>query len=249
MTGSIFLAVMITAILLSSLSAFLIFALIVIIGSMEYSKLASIQSSRAYAALNLGLFILYSSYGPNASLYLFIGSIIYTIGLFLMRSTTNRAKEFGYRLLGPVLVVLPFIFLLNPEIAGIDRKGILFFFLLLWTSDSMAYVSGRMLGRNKLWPRISPKKTWEGLLGGLLSAMVLAYFIHPIFDISLNDSLVMAFLIGVFGTLGDLLESSLKRIAGVKDSGSFMPGHGGVLDRFDGLILSTPMVYIYLALF
>jgi phosphatidate cytidylyltransferase len=149
-------------------------------------------------------------------------------------------------LLGALLIPLSFGLLCQPLISGEERFGILFFFILLWTNDSMAYVTGRLLGRHKLWERISPKKTWEGFFGGVIFAMIVSYLAHARLGLNLIDALSFAFLVGVFGTLGDLLESSLKRKVGVKDSGSILPGHGGILDRFDGVMLAAPMVFFYL---
>jgi phosphatidate cytidylyltransferase len=114
--------------------------------------------------------------------------------------------------------------------------------------DSAAYFGGRAMGRHKLFERVSPKKTWEGavwgLIGALGTAVVAKYTILPY--LTLAESLVMGGIIGIFGQLGDLIESLLKRDAGVKDSSNLLPGHGGILDRFDSLLLVSPLLYIYL---
>ena len=120
------------------------------------------------------------------------------------------------------------------------------FFIILWTSDSMAYVVGRAIGRNKLIPRISPGKTWEGMFGGLAFSVLAGYLFAYITQSSVMHWMVMAVIISIFGLLGDLSESLLKRSGGVKDSGTLLPGHGGVLDRFDGILFSAPLVLSYL---
>jgi phosphatidate cytidylyltransferase len=122
------------------------------------------------------------------------------------------------------------------------------FFLILWANDTGAYFVGRSLGRHKLYPEVSPNKTWEGLAGGVLMAMAAGFGLSQLFDnvLALHHWLVMGVIISIFGNLGDLFESHLKRTFGVKDSGQLIPGHGGVLDRFDGLLLSMPVVLAYL---
>ena len=123
----------------------------------------------------------------------------------------------------------------------------LFFFVLfnIWATDSGAYFIGRALGKRKLWPEISPKKTVEGAIGGIASALVLTVIfqlIHPLF--SFSEALLAAIVIAVFGQMGDLVESALKRHYGVKDSGNILPGHGGILDRFDSLIFVLPILHV-----
>lgn len=137
--------------------------------------------------------------------------------------------------------------------------------LLTWANDSFAYLVGSRIGKTLFFPRISPKKTWEGTLGGIVGCVLVAvgfhfigvysqrpYFFEIFFDksppLQLVDWIVVAILVGVFGTLGDLIESMMKRSAGVKDSGNFMPGHGGFLDRFDAFIFAIPFVVAYFVL-
>jgi phosphatidate cytidylyltransferase len=123
------------------------------------------------------------------------------------------------------------------------------FLIMLWANDTGAYLSGNFLGRTKLFERHSPKKTWEGFIGGVLISAVAGYIISIYFkDLQWSQWVIMAVLISCFGTLGDLVESMFKRSINVKDSGGILPGHGGLLDRFDGLLLSAPIVYAYLYL-
>ena len=124
---------------------------------------------------------------------------------------------------------------------------ILGFFILHWINDTGAYLIGVPFGKHKLFKRISPKKSWEGAIGGAIFAgvasIILAKFFH---NLNLSNWLVIAIIVIVFGTLGDLVESMLKRTLGLKDSGNLLPGHGGILDRFDGVIFSAPVVFAYM---
>jgi phosphatidate cytidylyltransferase len=124
------------------------------------------------------------------------------------------------------------------------------FMFLLWANDSGAYLIGMSLGKNKLFERISPKKSWEGFFGGLVVAIGVAVLCSLFFTtLAVQHWIVMAILVTLFGTFGDLVESMFKRSMNVKDSGKLLPGHGGFLDRFDGLLIAAPMVYSYLVLF
>lgn len=124
------------------------------------------------------------------------------------------------------------------------------FFILIWANDTGAYLTGMTFGRHKLMERISPKKTWEGFLGGLIIAILAAWFLSGWLGVVDRIHWVLiSMIVSVAGTYGDLVESMLKRSTGVKDSGTIMPGHGGFLDRFDSAIISFPLVYLFLSLF
>jgi phosphatidate cytidylyltransferase len=157
-------------------------------------------------------------------------------------------------LFGIIYVPLPFAllnFFYMPSIAGneIHPSILLGFFLILWTSDTFAYLSGMAFGKHKLFERISPKKTWEGSIGGLIFGMVMSWVLSIYFnDLSLLQWLSIGLITIVFGTFGDLAESMIKRSMNVKDSGKLLPGHGGLLDRFDAALLAAPAVFIYLVI-
>ncbi|MCA0133666.1 phosphatidate cytidylyltransferase [Winogradskyella alexanderae] len=122
-------------------------------------------------------------------------------------------------------------------------------FILVWVNDSAAYLIGKNFGKQKLFSSISPKKTVEGFLGGLFFACVSSYFIFTYTEtLSSTNWLILAIIVSVMGTFGDLIESKFKRQAGVKDSGVIMPGHGGLLDRLDSLIFASPFIYLFLRL-
>ena len=140
---------------------------------------------------------------------------------------------------------------LIPHDNVIFSPGIIIgFFILLWANDTGAYLSGMSFGRHRLMERISPKKTWEGFIGGALISLIIAWlFSEWLGVVDTTQWLIISLIISITGTYGDLIESMLKRGSGVKDSGTLLPGHGGFLDRFDSTILSFPLVYLFIALF
>ncbi len=134
-----------------------------------------------------------------------------------------------------------------PNLVLYNYQLLLGIFSLHWISDSGAYIIGVPFGKHKLWKRISPKKSWEGLFGGAFFALITAFLLARYFPVlNLTEWLIIAFIVIVFGTFGDLIESLLKRSAGMKDSGTILPGHGGFLDRYDGVIFSLPVIYAFL---
>lgn len=125
---------------------------------------------------------------------------------------------------------------------------VFFLFILIWSSDSFAYVSGRLFGKHKMAPTISPKKTWEGFAGGVILTLIFSYFIENHYGYLRGNWIIVGFLVAVFAPMGDLVESQLKRTFGVKDSGNIIPGHGGILDRLDSFMICAPVVYLYFIL-
>ncbi len=163
----------------------------------------------------------------------------------------------AYSLLGLCYITMPVIMMLDLStdihIYTINNTYEVIYSVILpctiifsiWINDTMAYIVGSLIGKTP-FSKISPKKTWEGTIGGgLLCVLVISLIAYFTKLLSVKDAAVIAALCAVFGTLGDLLESKLKRMAGVKDSGSIMPGHGGFLDRFDSLLIATPFVWLY----
>jgi phosphatidate cytidylyltransferase len=144
-------------------------------------------------------------------------------------------------------IVFPFLLITRlPLIENVfNPKIIIGLFILIWINDTMAYVVGKSIGKNKLFERISPKKTIEGFLGGLVFAIICSVFIAQYYILQpVYIWAIIALLVGVLGTIGDLIESKFKRVAGVKDSGKIMPGHGGILDRLDSIIFVGPFVFL-----
>lgn len=187
--------------------------------------------------------------------FIVIASILFSPFVFLSfvyELYTNSEKPFSniaYMILGVFYIGIPFALLDFIAFAGefFYATTVLGLLILTWTNDTMAYVIGSQIGKTPLFPRISPKKTWEGTLGGAAISFVAAYVLSLyITELSLVNWLVLALIISVFGSLGDLVESMLKRSHQIKDSGSLLPGHGGFLDRFDGFIFMLPFAAAYL---
>ncbi len=181
-----------------------------------------------------------------------------TCGLFLLeifRKSESPFQNIAITILGVIYITIPLA--LFTSIAFMPFQGVswhpgmmLGYFFLLWSSDSGAYATGKLLGKHKLFERISPSKTWEGSLGGGVLVCLVAYCISH-FDTGLqwNQWIHLSIIIIITGTFGDLVKSMMKRSLHVKDSGNILPGHGGMLDRFDSLMGSAPFVFCYVVLF
>ena len=148
-------------------------------------------------------------------------------------------------------IILPFIIITKIPfgIKGYNPKIIIGIFILIWTNDTFAYIVGKSIGKHKLYEKISPKKTIEGFLGGIVFAVIASYIIATYYIEGKQTAqfiwLGFALIVGIFGTIGDLIESKFKRIANVKDSGKIMPGHGGILDRLDSVIFVAPFIFLF----
>jgi len=202
--------------------------------------------------LSISLYLL--GYVLQPKFFFFFLPFLYII---FVQELYNRNKRpfhsIAYTILGIVYTLLPFLLFVSLAFMSADRhydyRPCLGFLFLLWGADTGAFFSGKLLGRHLLMERISPKKTWEGLFGGLITSIGVALILSKFFKgLSLMEWLGMAAIIVTIGSLGDLVESMFKRELDKKDSGTIMPGHGGVLDRFDGLLISAPFVFLYLLL-
>jgi phosphatidate cytidylyltransferase len=172
-------------------------------------------------------------------------AFIYELYMGSEQPFTNIAFIF----LGLIYIGVPFALLDLIAFNGEHFYANTVFGLLLmsWANDTGAYLVGSQFGKHRLFERISPKKTWEGTIGGMVITLLLAFGLHFVFDeLRMVDWLVIGTIVAIFGTLGDLVESMLKRSVHIKDSGTLLPGHGGILDRFDGFIFILPFVAAYL---
>ena len=181
----------------------------------------------------------------------YIAILLLALISHLFRPQVQPIQSWGNLCAGQVMIALPFA-LMNGVLMH-SKWLMLALFILLWVNDSGAYIVGSLMakrkgGNHKMFPRVSPAKSWEGLIGGFVFDLIAGYVFFRVGwmgDMTLMNSLLFALAGGVFGTLGDLMESLFKRTLGVKDSGKFMPGHGGVLDRFDSLLLAVPVTYFF----
>lgn len=255
--------VVIGSILLDPLAFFLVFSVFTFIGLKEFSKLINITNNIPTKATPEYYFfgiLIYIIIGLSGIGYIDVryNAIIFVI-LFIQIAIELYRDNPQWRhitslITGYIYIAVPFGLMNSLFYSGaidIPQVGVLIgMFVLIWTSDVFAYLTGSMLGKHKLMERISPKKTWEGSFGGLFFALVAAYLLSLfVTQFNLVQWLLLAIVIVISGTLGDLVESMLKRNAGVKDSGTIFPGHGGVLDRFDAVIFATPMVFVFINLF
>lgn len=262
LTGAVFVSVLLGAIWAGPYFFFLLFFLITTFALAEFYKLVRNENLSPNGTLGIisssALFITsaFAACGwlhPNFT-FLAFGFMLLIFIAELFRNTDQPFRNIAFTILGIVYISLPFS-LLNflafetTDIETYNPRILTGIFFLQWSSDTGAYLVGRWIGRNKLFERISPKKTWEGLVGGTAAAVAVAVAIAQNWTtISIGEWIIISLLIVVFGTFGDFAESLLKRSIGVKDSGNILPGHGGLLDRFDAFIFSVPAVFVYLAL-
>lgn len=178
-----------------------------------------------------------------ALLIFFFGCVI--LGLITKRPLHEVLPAISIGSAALLFVVLPFSYIVRlDELEPVGRQLVLFTLVLVWAGDMLAYFVGKSLGRVPMAPLLSPKKTWEGALGNVLASMIVAVFFARWMQTDVITLLVIAGVANIAGQAGDLIESAYKRGAAVKDSGALLPGHGGVLDRIDSLILATPVVWI-----
>ena len=279
-SGAIYILLLISSILYSTESFFMLFGVFLVIAIYEFCNLTQVSKVLPLitGALLYSSITLISHYSKITTTTIndFLGtSIEITINvqqlniillaitlvvsvkciLFLFYDSIQKISTsskylylFGY-------IILPFVFItkISFGIKDYNPKIIIGLFLLIWTNDTFAYIVGKSIGKNKLFERISPKKTIEGFVGGIAFAIFAGYLISKYYikakpEFSQQSILIwtsIATIVGIFGTIGDLIESKFKRIAGVKDSGNIMPGHGGVLDRLDSVIFVAPIIFLF----
>jgi len=259
LSGAIFVTIVVGSILLSQFSFVLVFAIICGWSVAEFHKLSNLQPDikiNSFLATFSAVLLFLCSYINASGLIKFPVFVIYGITFILISilelylKKNNPIHNWAYFVLGQVFIALPFA-LLNyiGFIKDFQPLILLAVFVSIWVNDTGAYLVGVTMGKHRLFERISPKKSWEGFFGGaffaLLSGYIFSLFIK---DLSLIQWLIFSEIIVVFGTFGDLNESLLKRTLNVKDSGNVIPGHGGLLDRFDSMLLAAPAVYLFLKL-
>jgi len=260
LTAIVFGIILIGGILWHPFSFFAVFFTVVILGLFEFFKLLKVAKiePQYITGVLLGVVIfvgnfLFANKWVDFKIFLLIIPILTAIMITeLYRKKENPFSNIAFTVFGASYISIPFAilswFVFNPIFPKPYYPMVLLgFFMLIWANDSGAYIVGSLFGRNKLFERISPKKTWEGFVGGGIFTLLIAWLISLyVTEIELVDWFVIAVITFVFGTFGDLIESLLKRMVKVKDSGSILPGHGGILDRFDSIIVAAPMVFMYL---
>lgn len=246
-------------------------AVVVALASSEIANIfphepkRTLRSIVGFTSMMLYAFLACLSYDSDLSIEygIFIVPLFFFVPLLiaLFSKKYDYVNVVGASWLSMIFVALPcgiMTMFYNEQILGVNDGWVIliFAYILIWVNDIFAYLTGSAIGRHKLFERISPKKTIEGSIGGAVFTMLFAYFLNRFvlnvyfFDNYLTDIQVLFLALGVviFGTLGDLTESMMKRRAGVKDSGNLIPGHGGILDRFDATFMAIPFVFTYLVL-
>ena len=268
--GFLFVVVVIGSIIIGKLAASLMLLIVVMMASSEIVNLFPHEQDKPLKSIvgccSVMLYVFFVFLSGNFDSIesgIYIAPIFFFVPLIiaLFSKKHDYVSIVGASWLSMIFVALPcgiMTMFYNEELMGTDNGWVLliFAYILIWVNDIFAYLTGSAIGRHKLCPRISPKKTIEGSVGGAVFTMLFAYFINRFllnvffFDnlISNVEVLFLALGVVVFGTLGDLTESMMKRHAGVKDSGNIIPGHGGILDRFDATFMAMPFVFIYLLL-
>jgi len=261
LSGAVYVLLLVGATLYSPFSFLLLFGVFLLFSVVEFCKLIQLKPVFPLLIATFGyiLFNLNSTIQSNEILLL-ISTLVVSVKclLFLfekqrkyMSSTSKYVFLIGYLIIPLVIFTkIPFLTaddeFINIHTSNYNPKIIISILVIIWANDTFAYLVGRSIGRNKLFEKVSPKKTIEGFLGGIIFAVMAGLLLANFY---LNQSmihwLIIALIIGVFGTLGDLIESKFKRNADVKDSGNIMPGHGGFLDRLDSIIFAAPFIYLF----
>lgn len=254
-------AIILSAILYGDWTFMLLFCAISILTQLEFYKLLGLDGNQPLAyygtlcGVSISILTFLVEKGVWAFENYFLISPLATMIFFIKLYKKDDLKPFqniAFTFLGIIYVAIPFALLSVLALRGgtYNYEIVLGCLFLLWASDSGAYFAGTYFGKRKLFERISPKKSWEGAIGGALAAAVVAFVLGLYFKTYQPwHWYCIGAIIVVAGTLGDLVESLFKRSIAIKDSGSVIPGHGGFLDRFDGLLLSTPFIVTFVKIF
>ena len=255
-TGALFAFVVLGSIIWDPYAQAIVFSIFMVLGLLEFYNLFSkhtfVQVSKEIGIF-IGLFIFSLLVGvslewlPQISI-LFIFPLFFTLILAEMwRKKEHPLINISVLVFGIIYVVIPFFLTIDLNLRNTSYlPNVVGMYLLIWTNDTFAYFSGRLFGKTKLFERISPKKTWEGTVGGIIFTLILGYIIGAY--INEGDEMfwmISALIIAPCAIFGDLLESLFKRSLNIKDSGKILPGHGGILDRFDAALFAIPFFYCW----
>lgn len=256
-SGMLFVGIILTGIFLHPLLFCVEAVLMQLVGTLEFSRMAGRLGARinwpmcvAADAVLVAAAYLHSRFGYEGTYAAVILPLLALAIGELFRKRGNPFLNLALALFTIAYLAVPMVLLLYiPYVhLGLWQPDFVFLpFLLVWINDTFAYLIGVGIGRHKMFPRISPKKTWEGTVGGGLMTVGAAMLLSPTFEhTSAVQMGAMALVAVVFGTFGDLLESMIKRSVGVKDTGTLMPGHGGLLDRLDSVLMVIPALFLYI---
>ena len=262
-SGFIYVLIIVGSILLSRYSFVIIFGLLLSYSLYEFYRLAHKENYKIQTFLGIGISIylftasyLLDAHLKKSTILLGLIPIFLIVAIIeLFRKNQHSIQNIAYTFLGIIYICIPFsslIFIATPfnNDPNLYKPEILIgLFFIIWANDSGAYLFGSWLGKTKMIEHISPKKTWEGAIGGTIVAIAISLVLFHFLDILQPLHVVILTLITVVaGTFGDLFESMIKRHFNVKDSGTLIPGHGGLLDRFDSMLFAAPIYFIYISL-
>jgi phosphatidate cytidylyltransferase len=252
LAGVVYIIIIVGSVLAGEKTLILVFLILGIISIFELQRLLKFKNLIGYLLLASLLYSLANFPSYFEYIYIFVPLVI-TVKILLLKDLFSK-KDFVIisdkkPLISWFYIMPSFLFLcLLPSVSGTYEASLFIgFFVLVWVNDSFAYIIGKNFGRNKLFERVSPKKTFEGFFGGIIMTLMVSYICFLITELyNIYIWLGIAVIVGITGSLGDLVQSKFKRIAKVKDSGSIIPGHGGVFDRMDSTIFSITFVYTFL---
>jgi len=231
-------------------SYYALFFILMLLCIKEFKRLINFKNNWIYIIAIL-IYLSFTNYFPGYIIYSFtIASMVIPFGIYFMNDKISK-EDISNFFLSIIYIILPFGLLIRIPFSHVSYNPtiLLAVFGFIWTNDTFAYIVGKSIGKHKLIERISPNKTIEGFIGGIIATNIVGYFIAQSFsDLPLLHWFILANITGLFAVMGDLVESKFKRLAHVKDSAKVIPGHGGFLDRLDSLILVAPFVYLFLQL-
>jgi len=259
-TGIFFVGIVVSSVIFNPLFFAGLFFCVSLLGLYEFYKL--LQKGGKFPQTCLGLIsggLLFAGLAAVANnlieaknLYVLVPLIAISFIIELYRNKPSPFENVALTLVGVLYIALPFGLMNFFYLPGLHYTFIILlgFFVILWINDTFAYLFGSAFGKHRLFERISPKKSWEGSIGGALVSII-AVWLFASFDhsLSLIQWITITVIIVISGTLGDLVESMLKRSLNCKDSGTLLPGHGGILDRFDAVLISAPLIFVYIQFF
>jgi len=253
LSGAVYVLLLISCISYSQKSLSILFGLLLIIGVYEFCKMCNLNLIISLLIALISYYFFWNKSQDIISKTIFVNlsvfiSIKLVFFLFNIQKTNFKILTRYFLLIG--YIIIPFI-ITNYVAIGKDNKYngkiLISILILIWANDTFAYLVGKNFGKNKLFPSVSPKKTIEGFIGGMFFTIISSIVLSKFYIESsiMYIWIIIAIIVSIFSTLGDLIQSKFKRVAGIKDSGKIMPGHGGVLDRLDSFIFVIPFINLY----
>jgi phosphatidate cytidylyltransferase len=260
LTGIIYVSLILLSILIAPIGLNILVIILNLIALIEFNRIVlklEIRPIPGWIIPNMiltfaGLVLIQSGHFNQLAI---LPLLVYIISIFILslyQKKGNPVHAAAFSVFGGLYITVPLVLLTLVHDIAI-REAVPFtlsIFICIWVNDTFAYITGMAFGRHRIFPKISPKKSWEGFFGGLIAVAIAGFLMSKFYPvIGLINWILFAVLIAIASVFGDFTESLLKRMAGIKDSGKLLPGHGGILDRIDSLLFAVPVAYIYLLIF